>query len=452
MIDEPGGVDDEYTDPWERFLDALAIETKPLSDYEVSSVKKALEFLLASSNPLVTAEFRKRAEVLDYSNAYEVREMHAELVAIAEATQQIGEANRRAYYQSQADAATHATKVQEVKAKKLVDKQAEQEAAREIAAQNYKGTREVGVEDLFKKVEWLVEDLIPRRGTSFLVARPNLGKTFTAEDMIGHGAFGAEWLGKATVPFRTMWVAGEGLAGLGARLEAWCSHNGVELAALLARVKIVDGACLTSDSSLEKLSEIANRHEADLIVFDTYAATSGVISEDDAAMNQAVVNAAREIRPESAVLFLHHPTKATEASDCPVMRGSGALSGTVDSVMTLWRDPDFSKDPLRQGWFALSTENSHGGKCRDARTQTIRGLRIIPVDDSAVMVHNPDSADAPEPSKAEQRVIKHLIGCMTVAEYQEAAGISHGTATNDLKKYGQRVSNAQPEQWTKKGA
>lgn len=343
------------------------------------------------------------------------------------------------------------TQIEQRASERLIDLLADRDAKRRLSSITYTGTRELEWDDLFTEMDWLVQDLIPTSGVVFGVGRPNLGKTFVfGVDLVCNVALGRPWLGKETKACKVLMVLGEGLSGLGGRLRAWCSRQGVDPADIRDQLVIVDGANLSADPSLQTLREIANREEVGLIVFDTYAATSGVADEDDSSLNQTVVNAAREIRPQAAVLFIHHPTKSTEKSDSPILRGSGALAGTADTIMTMYRDTDFAQaTPGINTWFAISTMPSHGGKSRHSKNETVRGLRLDSEGDSAVLIQA--AAKPAQASKSSARVTEHLTDGMTMPEYMAAAGISSkSTAQADLTTFAEKIHDTKPQRWQHK--
>lgn len=311
---------------------------------------------------------------------------------------------------------------------------AREDAEARRAAETFRGTREVEWDDLFSEpMHWLVQGLLPHGGTAFLVGKPNMGKTFVYLDMACHVALGRSWLGKATTSARVLFVLGEGLAGFGDRVSAWADANGVSLDDLRGRLTFIDGANINNDISLERIAEVANRDEVDLIIFDTYAASSGVQSEDDAALNARTLNRANTIRPGATLLFVHHPTKSSEDSIAPVLRGSGALAGAAEVVMTLWNDPKHmpTSGLIPDGAFlALSTENSHGGKNRHARTETVRGLYLTGHGGSAVVQHD-STPSAMDPTVL---VREHLTEPMTVQTFMDRAGLK-GNTSRVAEKY-----------------
>lgn len=346
-----------------------------------------------------------------------------------------------------AGATLEAVKIEELTDRFYAEGVAREQAEARRAAENYKGTEEISWDDLFTvPMEWLVEDLLPARSAAFLVAKPNMGKTFVYLDMALNLALGRPWLGKHTKASRVLFVLGEGRAGFGARLRAWAVSNNVDPEALKPQVAFIDGANLNNDVSLARIADVARRHGADLIVFDTYAASSGVQSEDDSALNARTLNRAASIRPEATRLFVHHPTKSTEDTHCPVLRGSGALAGSVDVVMTLWRDKSYK--PASGGsedYLALSTENDHGGKNRNARTETWHGLYLAPCDDSMVVMRDLSATL----SKADQAVLEHLLDGMTIDAFSAAASLPRTTASRYLtgSTYAVRTTDKAPHRY-----
>lgn len=303
------------------------------------------------------------------------------------------------------------------------DAKGKQTALQRLASETYTGTQEISWDELFNKpLNWLVSDLLPAGSSAFLVAKPNTGKTFLYIDLGLNMVLGQPWMGKDTQRGRVMFVLGEGIAGFGARLRAWCDRNGVDSAEIEPNVSFIDGANINHDQSLQRMQAAANLHKPDLIIFDTYAATSGIVSEDDSAMTSSTLNRARSIYPLAAMLFVSHPTKSTEDSDCPVLRGSSALKGSIDTVISLFRDRSYQPldSTTKREYLAVSTEHDHGGKNRNAITETLRGFYLTPEGDSMV-VEREESGSTDSPLDVTNRF---LTSGMTVAAFMSAAGLA----------------------------
>jgi hypothetical protein len=311
-------------------------------------------------------------------------------------------------------------------------KKADLEAARLIASDNYHGTTELSWDDMEQSsVEWLVEDLVATGSVNFLVAKRNMGKTFAYIDMICSMSTDQPWLGKWTRPARTLVVLGEGRHGFIDRIKAWCEDRGVDPVRLQEWIFFVDGANLNNDISVTRIKETAQRIEAELLIFDTYAAVSGVESEDDAALASITLNRAKTIMPEAAILFMHHPRKSDEEGSNPVMRGSGALAGAADCVMTLFKHKFDADDGQDEKWIALSTDGDNAGKNRHAKTEVIFGLYLKDTGDSAVF----SQANGQSMSIQDRVIKRHLTGSMTVKQF--TAQVS---TTDDGKVIGTEAS------------
>lgn len=324
--------------------------------------------------------------------------------------------------------------IQELAKTKYLEMKATDEAKSKIASENFSGSTELTLEDLkATKGSYLVEDLIYVESINFLIARPNLGKTYAYVDMSCRVAFELPWLGKQTRLGKILIVLGEGKAGFYQRLETWIEVHGYDMEDLRGKLFFIDGANLFNDESIKKISEVANREAVDLIIFDTWAATAGVSDENAGALNSEALNRAVKIRPESALLFVHHPTKNTEQTDRPEMRGSSALKGRADCVMTMY-DESKSFTPTvggKQAWIALSTEFSHGGKNRNARTETLRGLYLADIGEEGKIFTQLESESM---SKQAARVREKLVGVMTVNEFASVLQMSTATARRCLDK------------------
>jgi hypothetical protein len=305
------------------------------------------------------------------------------------------------------------------------------EAKRRIASETYVGSEEMTIADLrVSRSTFIVEDLLPHDGVCFLVAKNNIGKTFTYIDLVMHQVFGMHWLGKATTPTKTLIVLGEGHSGFIDRLDAWADFYGKTEAEWSPWLSFIRGANLNNDESISRIKTVADREEVGLIIFDTWANVSGALSEDDAALNSITMNRALAVRPGVTNLFIHHPRKSDEDTDHPVMRGSGALAGRADVVMTMYRDRKYSpRGGEKQEWLALSTDNDHAGKNRHAQTETIQGLYLEEHEPSAVFMR----LKSESVSKGARVVLDHLTDKPTTLEdFHKACGKSESTARRYL--------------------
>jgi hypothetical protein len=301
-------------------------------------------------------------------------------------------------------------------------------AKRRIADETFTGSKEVSWEELQGlEQEYIVDGLIAAQSVNFLVARRNLGKTFLVIDLVCRMACGLDWLGKGTKQVPVVYVIGEGKATLHARFESWCELNGQPLSQIKKFVRFIDGANLNSDTSIQRIKALADAIGPELIVFDTWNATSGVEDENAASLSAEVLNRSMSIRSEAACLFVHHPTKNTADTKSPVMRGSSALDGRADLVLTLFETKEVSP-PKSIGdvtLMALSSESQHGGKNRHNETETIKGIYLANAGEKgkAIQWLGSETFDANT-----TRILAVLKSSMTVAEV--TASVNKSTDDN----------------------
>ena len=304
------------------------------------------------------------------------------------------------------------------------------EAEARISAEGFTGSEILSWSEMQNRREYLVQDLLPRKGIAFLVARPNIGKTLAYLDMVLSSIFEIDWLGKKTEKFKTMIVVSEGVSGFVSRIEAWCEYHHENFDEVKKWILPVDGANLNNRASLDRLSKHAREFQADLIVFDTYSNTSGVADEDKAALNAITLQNATKIRPDSSILFIHHPNLSTEKTTKPKMRGSSALAGRADVVMTLINDPSGVADKNGHSQLVLSTDAKHGGKNRDAPQETISGIKLAREGLPAPVFVGSESGEV---FKMRRLIDTHLVGVMTSKQFAKSAGVSEKTAERQLK-------------------
>ena len=322
---------------------------------------------------------------------------------------------------------------EKVVADKVFEIEARKEAERVVAAKYFKGSRVLTWADLKAAQSTpLVENLVPWEGVTLLVGDSNIGKTFAFIDMACRISLGWKWLGKSTQQANVLFVLGEGKSGFHSRIESWCAFNEVDIDALEPYFSFIDGANLNVDASLETIRSVAEANKSQLIIYDTWAATSGVVDENNAGLTSETVSRVLMSMPDKSHFFSHHPTKASAKSESPIPRGSGSLTGAADLVMTVFHDKNAKKtfggkDP----WLGLSTENAHNGKNRNARTETIRGLRLKSFDDDRVVFYY----EAPEDSKKSlANIKKHLVPGTTVKDYMAKTGLSESQARRELNE------------------
>lgn len=177
---------------------------------------------------------------------------------------------------------------------------------------------------------WLVPELLPAHGIAVLHGEPAAGKTFLALDLAMHVARGIGWAGRSVQQGGVLYVAGEGVAGLGVRMRAIVKAQGYDPT---TRLRIVPAA-VNVPADVSALIEEIRRIEGEagwsvgMVILDTLARTAGGLDENSSEMARyidACDQLAAAIR--GLVLVLHHPGKDAGRG----MRGWSGIRGAIDA-------------------------------------------------------------------------------------------------------------------------
>lgn len=226
-----------------------------------------------------------------------------------------------------------------------------------------------------KDPSWLLEGLIPTESMTILYGAPKLGKSFIALDMAICISSGIPWYDHATEdPRPVIYLAGEGLGGLGRRLRAWEVHYGrkIEDGQLFFPNRIVN---THSAGEMAMFLDEIKKHEVldgrvELIVVDTLSRSLVGADENSAGDVSLALHHLDYLRQETgaAVLILHHTTKGNPATE----RGSTALRGAADVMLHLSR---------KDGQITFQVNAA-----RDFESGFKRELKFVKIEDSGVIV------------------------------------------------------------------
>jgi hypothetical protein len=225
-------------------------------------------------------------------------------------------------------------------------------------------------------VQFLVEGLIPEGATAEVHGPPGSGKSFFALAIACCVTRGLGFCGHPVRRGPVVYVVGEGLAGIGARLRAWKAEHGsggsVGLYFRNGPVQLLDRADVTRFIARVKGLPAPPA----LIVIDTLARCMVGGDENSAKDMGLAIAAIDHIRTETgaAILIVHHTGKSGELE-----RGSTALRGAVDAMMLIQNDG---------GRITISSE-----KEKDASPFAPMTLRLKPVADSCTLSLSDSEAD-----------------------------------------------------------
>lgn len=186
--------------------------------------------------------------------------------------------------------------------------------------------------DAIPPATWLIEGVLPDKGLTTLFGPSGCGKTFLALDMALAVSAGLDWHGMRAKGGPVVYVAGEGVHGVGQRKDAWKSYHEVEslpsFHTLALPVNLRDGREVAAFIQAVRDSGA----KPALIVFDTLARCMPGGEENSAKdMGELTANVesiAREF--DCAAIVVHHTGKQGEDE-----RGSSALRGASGAMISV---------------------------------------------------------------------------------------------------------------------
>ena len=192
-------------------------------------------------------------------------------------------------------------------------------------------------------IEWAVgegdDGLITAHGLSMIYGPPGSGKSFISLDMALCQAHGIDWQGIETKQGDVLYIAGEGVGGLGKRVKAWKSTHGLGTSGHFHMLPMAVN--MRDQVEVEKLIRSIDRLDRKwtAVYIDTLARAMLGADENSSTESGLVISAADAIRNhvQCAVVFVHHSGKAAERG----ARGSSAILGAVDTSVVVSKDENY---------------------------------------------------------------------------------------------------------------
>ena len=241
-------------------------------------------------------------------------------------------------------------------------------------------------------VEWLVDGLLTAHGFAVLYGAPGIGKSFMSIDIALSVAYGRPWHDRATKAGAVLYLAAEGVGGLGKRVRSWQAHydtHGVtDFHVLPMAVKILEAP------DLEKLLRTidAFKVQFSMIVIDTVArtlASTGSDENDATAMGQfGEMCGVIQRHAGCAVLAVHHSGKDAARG----MRGSSSLLGLSDTVLEL---------SASEALLTLKVQKQKDAEPAQDTTYELTPIQLI--DDSSAILMPTEAAEKKRGAKLSER-------------------------------------------------
>jgi hypothetical protein len=191
-------------------------------------------------------------------------------------------------------------------------------------------------QDQGEGVDWVLEDYLPVGGLVILAAKPKVGKSTLAYHLAVKVAQGEPFLGRATAKGGVLILAlEEHPRDVRLRLK--------ELGAVCDNLYIHTGRL--DHSAFESITKFTRERGINLILVDTLGKFWRIPDENDPATVERAITPLLDLARETGacVLLIHHFRKS-EGSEGDEIRGSGALLGSVDVALLLYRDRDASQN------------------------------------------------------------------------------------------------------------
>jgi RecA-family ATPase len=207
--------------------------------------------------------------------------------------------------------------------------------------------------------EWLVEDVLPRRGLGLIYGKPRSLKSLILLHTAHHVILGRPWAGKRVEKGKVVYIAAEGALGMRKRIAAYRAKYKIPRGdfALIS----VAPSFGTGDGDLHALISAVESSgiKPAMIAVDTVAKSIGTAEENGTGMAAFVCNAEKLWQHFGCfVLGAHHVGLSEDAQKRP--RGWSGLGGALAR-------PDFVRAHRRR-----EADNAHRPK-----TERRRGRRLL---------------------------------------------------------------------------
>ena len=205
-----------------------------------------------------------------------------------------------------------------------------------------------------KPTKWIIPGLVAAGTCGIMAAEPKAGKTWLTFGMGISLATGRSILGEFTpkATGKTLLYSPEGgWQSRTQRLWGLCWGEQIDPRLVISEMPFVDARLdLVNGIDDVRLAETIDEINPSLVVIDPLVAAHIGLDENSSGDVMRVLNPLRDIitaRPDCALLVVHHHGKGKQSTLNHGLRGSSALGGWWDTLITIRRESDESDSPRR---------------------------------------------------------------------------------------------------------
>jgi hypothetical protein len=176
------------------------------------------------------------------------------------------------------------------------------------------------------KTNWLIEGCLTESSLAFMFGNPANGKSFIALDMAFCIANGIDWHGHPVKQGTSIYVAGEGYAGLQKRIQGLCIKYDIHAPSnFYISNQAIDLNC--PDSMNELVDTLPGDSNIELIIIDTLNRNCSADENSAREMSKVVRNCdILKNYTGASILVIHHSGHSAEGRG----RGSSSIKGAID--------------------------------------------------------------------------------------------------------------------------
>lgn len=182
-------------------------------------------------------------------------------------------------------------------------------------------------------LSWIWNGFLRRGEVTLLAALWKAGKTTLLAHLLRALGKGGEFLGRQLIPSRVLYVTEESEARWAARRDAVGLEDHIHF---LVRPFATKPRHERWEEFLHHVGGLIESNGYDVVVMDTLANLWPVRDENDASAVQAALMPLHSMIDRVALQLVHH-TRKSDGSEATASRGSGALTGFVDTIVEFRR-------------------------------------------------------------------------------------------------------------------